>query len=310
MKINISYVILVIQLTMDLDELMRDLLKKDISTTNTKLSHICCDIEMELDHDLDKYVCLICGTLRTNIQEDELVTKKVILNINNGSYVSRYFGKNQETNEDKHKKIVDIIHQIIYNSQTKLKISTKTINDAADMMIMLRNNGANTKATIIKKDKFISTLLVCIKICGMKNNEMWEYDRELIKVFIMNNNGFSLGEKFIYSTLKKKGMSPMIPNRYDLYFIKYLNSTEIPYTNELIAKFIALLKRILYKNIAYSSNIKSKSVAIIYIHSQMRMMNIDKIRYIKTLKIEKTTFDTARKNILSNIRKIKFRYFI
>lgn len=295
---------------MDFDELMRNLLKKDLSTTNNKLSQICCGTEMELDHNLEKYVCLVCGTLRNNLQEEELITKKVILNINNGSYVSRYFGKNQETDEDKHKKIVDVIHQIIYNSPVRLKISTKTINDAADMMIMLRSNGANNKATIIKKDKFISTLLVCIKICGMKNNEMWEYDRELIKVFIMNNSGFSLGEKFIYNTLKKKGMSPIMPTRYDLYFVKYLNSSGISYDNKLIDRFITLLKRILYKNIAYSSNIKSKAVAIIYIYSQMKMMNIDKIKYIKTLQIEKTTFDTARKNILSNLRKIKFRYFI
>lgn len=294
---------------MDFDALMRDLLNNDIRKVR-KPTQICCDTEMELDHNLSKFVCLKCGTLQDQEQEEELVTKKVILNINNGSYVSRYFGKNQETDEDKHKKIVDTIHQIIYNSQTQLKISSKTINDAADMMIMLRSNGAGSKATIIKKDKFISTLLVCIRICGLKNNEMWEYDRELIKVFVMNNNGFSLGEKFVYDTLKKKGLSPMIPIRYDLYFIKYLTLTNIPYTDKLLDNFIALLKRILYKNVAYSSNIKSKSIAIIHIYTQLKMMNIDKMDYIKKLQIEKATFDTARKNILRNIHKIKIRYFI
>jgi len=294
---------------MDFDALMRDLLSKDISKIQ-KPTQLCCDIEMELDHNLSKFVCLKCGMLKDQDQDEELVTKKVILNINNGSYVSRYFGKNQETDEDKHKKIVDTIHQIIYNSQTQLKISSKTINDAADMMIMLRSNGVGSKATIIKKDKFISTLLVCIRICGLKNNEMWEYDRELIKVFVMNNNGFSLGEKFVYDTLKKKGMSPMIPIRYDLYFIKYLTLTNIPYTDKLLDKFIVLLKRILYKNVAYSSNIKSKSIAIIHIYTQLKMYNIDKMNYIKILQIEKATFDTARKNILRNIHKIKLRYFI
>lgn len=295
---------------MDFEALMRDILTKDINKEDNCKSQICCDIEMEIDHDLGKYICLKCGSLKDNNQSDELITKKVILNINNGGYVSRYFGKNQETDEDKHKKIVDIIHQIIYNSQTKLKISSKTINDAANMMIMLRSNGAGSKATIIKKDKFISTLLVCIRICGMKNNEMWEYDRELIKVFVMNNNGFSLGEKFVYDTLKKKGMSPLIPVRYDLYFIKYLSLGNVPYDDSILCKFILLLRRILYKNIAYSSNIKSKAIAIIYIYSQLRMYNIDKMNYIKILKIEKATFDTARKNILKNIHKIKIRYFI
>lgn len=296
---------------MDFDALMRDLLNKDINkNSNNHNDYICCDANMELDHNLGKYMCNKCGTLRDNIQDDELVTKKVILNINNGSYSSRYFGKNQETDEDKRKKIVDIIHQMIYNSQTQLSISTKTMNDAADMIIMLRNNGMSNKATIIKKDKFISTLLVCIRICGMKNNEMWEYDRELIKVFIMNNNGFSLGEKFVYNTLKKKGMSPYIPIRYDLYFIKYLSIINTGYDDKLLNKFIALLRRILYKNVAYSSNIKSKVVAIIYIYTQLKMIPIDKMYYIKASQIEKATFDTARKNILRNVNRIKFRYFI
>jgi hypothetical protein len=295
---------------MDFDALMKEILIKDINNINGYNSRICCNKEMELNHNIDKYICLNCGIIQDIKNNEELITKKVVLNINNNGYTSRYFGKNQETDEDKHKKVVDIIHQILYNSQITLKISNKTINDAADMMIMLRSNGANNKATIIKKDKFISTLLVCIKICGMKNNEMWEYDRELIKVFVMNNNGFSLGEKFVYDTLKKKGMPTSIPTRYDLYFIKYLNTAEIKYTDDLITKFVILLKRILYKNIAYSSNIKSKTVAIIYIYSQMKMLDIDKIKYIKSLQIEKATFDTARKNILRNINIIKIRYFI
>lgn len=294
---------------MDFDALMRDLLKKDINQTRVDTQR-CCDADMELDHNLGKYMCLKCGTLQDSAHEEELITKKVIININNGSYVSRYYGKNQETDEDKHKKIVDIIHQILYNSQTQLKISSKTINDAADMMIMLRNNGVGNKATIIKKDKFISTLLVCIRICGMKNDEMWEYDRELIKVFIMNNSGFSLGEKFVYDTLKKKGMSPIIPVRYDLYFVKYLSVTKIPYNDDLLNKFIVLLRRILYKNVAYSSNIKSKAIAIIYIYTQLKMYEIDRLEYIKLLQIEKATFDTARKNIFKNIHLIKMRYFI
>jgi len=291
-----------------LGDMMKDIVKKDIGS-RTDFVFDCCGDVMELNPEYNKYVCMNCGRSKDNNQDEELINKKVILNINNNGYCSRYFGKNKETDEEKHKKIVDHIRNTIYNSKLELKISTKTINDAADMMIMLRNNG-DKKATIIKKDKYISTLLVCIRNCGMANGEMWEYDRELIKVFVMNNNGFSLGEKFVYDTLVRKGMNPSAAIRYDLYFIKYLTLSNIKYDTQLLNKLIALLRRILCKNVAFSSNIKSKVIAIIYIHTQLKMLNIDKMVFIKNLKIEKATFDTARKNILIRLKDIKLRYLI
>jgi hypothetical protein len=126
----------------------------------------------------------------------------------------------------------------------------------------------------------------------------------------MNNNGFSLGEKFVYDTLVRKGMNPSAAIRYDLYFIKYLTLSNIKYDTQLLNKLIALLRRILCKNVAFSSNIKSKVIAIIYIHTQLKMLNIDKMVFIKNLKIEKATFDTARKNILIRLKDIKLRYLI
>lgn len=291
-----------------LDDVMNNILKKDIGERiNFKFE--CCGKNMDLNHEYNKYMCSNCGKLADNNEDEDLINKKVILNINNNGYCSRYFGKNKETDEEKHKKIVDTIHNTLFKAKLELKISTKTINDAADMMIMLRSNGPN-KATIIKKDKYISTLLVCIRNCGMANGEMWEYDRELVKVFIMNNSGFSLGEKFVYDTLIKKGMYPNTIIRYDLYFIKYLSLYGLDYDDNILKKLITLLRRILYKNVAYSSNIKSKVIAIIYIYTQLKMINVDKTNYLKLLRIEKATFDTARKNILLNIYKIKLRYLI
>lgn len=292
----------------NINKYLQDIFKNDIGD-RINIEFKCCNIDMEYINEDNKYMCSKCGILKDNDIDEDMKTKKIILNINNGRYTGRYYGKNVETREEKQKKIVSLITSILLNSKVPLNISTKTINDAADMIIDLRSNGTE-KSTIIKKDKFMSTLLVAIRQCGCNNGELWEYDRELIKVFSMNNSGFSLGEKFIYDTSIKKGISLNHGIRYDLYFIKYLSLSGIKYDKILLDKLITLLKRILYKNIAYSSNMKSKTIAIIYIYSQLKYINIDKNKYINLLQIEKATFDSAWKSILRNIYKIKIRYFI